>query len=222
MCFSTGASFGAGAVLTLIGVASARKVHDRSQVPLALFPFIFAGQQFAEGFVWLSLSKSDYSIWHDIAIYSFLTFSHIIWPVWIPFSIMLLEMDLKRRKMLKFLLAAGIMLALYHVYCLMYLPVNTRINGHHLQYLIAHPVSLLIAANILYGLSTILPPFISSIRRIWWLGLFIIVSYIAAYLMYRAYVISVWCYFATMLSVIVYLILTGLRKVSPGQSGSIK
>ena len=212
MCFSTGASFGAGAVLTIIGVASARKVHDRSQIPLALFQFIFAGQQLAEGFVWLSLNNSENLGWQDISIYSFLTVSHIIWPVWIPFSILLLEKDLKRRKMLKFLLAAGIVLALYHFYCLVYLTVNARIHGHHIQYLIEHPVPLLLAANILYGLSTIFSSLISSSCRMWWLGLFILFSYIAAYLINRENVISVWCFFATSLSVIVYLILRGFPK----------
>ena len=217
MCFSASASFGSGVVLVIMGVASISKVEGRSELPLAFFPFIFAIQQVSEGFVWLSLTNPTYSGWQDIPMYSFLIFSHVLWPTWIPFSILLLEKDLQRKKILWFLFGTGITMGLYHIYCLIYLPVNARIDGHHIQYLIAHPVSLLMPANILYALATIFPPFISSIRRMWWLGLFILISYIAAYLVYRAYVISVWCYFATLLSIIVYLILTRFQKQSSGQ-----
>ena len=218
MCFSASASFGAGAVLTVIGFVTARKIHERSQLPLALFPFIFAVQQFSEGLVWLSLSNPHFEGWQDIPIYAFLIFSHIIWPVWIPLSILFLEKQPKRRKVLKFLLAAGITLALYHIYCLMALVVTAAIDGHHIQYLIAHPRSMLMPANILYALATIFSSFFSSIRRVWWLGLFIMISYIVAYLVYKAYIVSVWCYLATLLSIVVYVILSTLRrKISLGK-----
>lgn len=199
MCFSAGASFGSGAILSLIGVAAFRKVNHPNQLPLATFPFLFSIQQICEGFVWLSLTDPSYSVWQHPGIYGFLSFSHIVWPVWIPFSVILLEKDSNRKRILRVLLAAGISLALYHVYCLLILTVTATIDGHHIRYLIAHPTRLLMIANILYVLSTIIPFFISSVRRMWWLGVYVIVSYLAAYILFKAYVISVWCYFATML-----------------------
>ena len=212
MCFSASASFGSGVVLSMIGIASVRKIENPPQLPLGLFPFLFALQQFSEGFVWLPLTNPSYAGWQNIPIYSFLTFSHIIWPVLIPLSILSLEKDFMRRKILQGLLAAGITLALYHVFCLVFLNVTVRIESHHIQYLIAHPVSLLMAANVFYALSTILPFFISSIKRMWLIGLFIILSYIVTFILYKDYAISVWCYFATFISLMVYLILSGLQK----------
>lgn len=55
---------------------------------------------------------------------------------------------------------------------------------------------------------------ILSISRMWWLGLYIIILYLAAYILFEAYVISVWCYFATILSVYTYMILCGFRRNS--------
>lgn len=196
----------------MIGIASVRKIEKPSQLPLGLFPFLFSLQQFSEGFVWLSLTNPSYAGWQNIPMYSFLTFSHIIWPAWILLSILLLEKDIMRRKILQGLSGAGIMLALYHVFCLIFLNVTSRIEGHHIQYLIAHPGSLLMAANIFYALATILPFFISSVKRMWWIGLFIILSYIATFILYKAYVISVWCYFATFISLVVYLNLSRIQK----------
>lgn len=212
MCFSAGASFGSSAILALIGVASIRKTSHPAHFPFSTYPFIFSFQQLSEGFVWLSLNNPSYFAWQNFPVYTFLTFSHVVWPVWIPLSILLLEKDLIRRKVLKLLLTAGISLSLYHVYCLLFLTVNTRIDGLHIQYFIAHPANLLMIANIFYVLSTILPFLISSINRMWWLGVYVIISYLAAFILFKVYVISVWCYFATMLSVFIYMILCRLRK----------
>ena len=212
MCFSAGASFGSGAILSLIGVATIRKMNHPNQLPLATFPFIFSFQQFFEGFVWLSLTNPSYFAWQNLFVYAFLTFSHIVWPFWIPLSILLLEKDLNRKRIIWGLLGAGISLALYHVYCLLFLTVNTRIDAHHIQYRIAHPTTLLMTANILYVLSTIFPFLISRISRMWWLGVYIIISYLAAHILFKAYVISVWCFFATILSVFIYMILCRFHK----------
>lgn len=221
MCFSASASFGSGVVLSIIGVAALRKTETSSQLALGCFPFIFAVQQFSEGFVWLSVTNPAYAGWQEIPAYSFLIFSHIVWPIWIPLAILLLEKNIKRKKILGFLLGTGIVLATYHVFCLIFLPVTIRVDEHHLQYLIAHPTWLLMIGNIFYGLSTILPSFISSVKRMWWLGAFTVVSYIVAHLFFQAYVISVWCYFATLLSVIAYLILARINSSRRKPAGNL-
>jgi len=48
----------------------------------------------------------------------------------------------------------------------------------------------------------------------WWLGFFISISYVATALFYNAYIISVRCYFAALLSVIIYWILNGLPVIT--------
>ena len=41
MCFSASASFGAGVVLNVIGVATIKKTHHSPQLLFASIPFIF-------------------------------------------------------------------------------------------------------------------------------------------------------------------------------------
>ena len=54
MCFSATASFGASAVLGVIGVAAVAKAKTKPQRLFASIPLVFAVQQLSEGFLWLS------------------------------------------------------------------------------------------------------------------------------------------------------------------------
>ena len=66
MCFSASASFGAGIVLSSIGIATITKTQSRSQLSLAFIPLIFAVQQFSEGFLWLSLLHPGFAFLQQI------------------------------------------------------------------------------------------------------------------------------------------------------------
>ena len=57
MCFSANASFGAGVVLTIIGVAAIKKVQHPSQILFASIPLLFAVQQISEGILWITLLR---------------------------------------------------------------------------------------------------------------------------------------------------------------------
>jgi hypothetical protein len=215
MCFSASASFGSGIVLSLMGMATLRKASVPSQIPIAVFPFIFAVQQFAEGIVWISLLNPQLAGMQAFAVYAFLSFSHVIWPMLMPLSILLLEKERVRRNILWLLLSAGVALALYHIFALFNYPVSTRIDQHHVQYFIQQQPRMRLPANMLYGLAAILPAFVSSLRRMWWLGMFLFISYTATYLFFHIYVVSVWCYFAAFISILIYLLLSDIRTVSP-------
>ena len=120
MCFSAVASFGAGTVLTFIGVASLKKVQSPSQIAFASVPLIFAVQQISEGFVWLSLSNQTFVGLHQMMTYVFLFFAQVVWPIWVPFAIMKLEKNDKRKKMLKVIVAIGGLVSLYLLFCLIH------------------------------------------------------------------------------------------------------
>ncbi len=104
MCFSTSASFGAGAILAVIGVASIKKAKSPSETFFASIPLIFSFQQFTEGFVWLSLSNPTYAFLQQISTYTFLFIAQVIWPTWVPLSIFLLEKKSKRKIIQKILI----------------------------------------------------------------------------------------------------------------------
>ncbi len=212
MCFSATASLSAGIVLTVIGIASIRKVESSSQIVFASIPLVFAIQQFTEGLVWLSLSHTEFEPIHEIAMYAFLIFAQIIWPLWVPFAMLMLEKNATRKKLLQILIVLGMILASYTAFAFLSYKVEAKIQGHHIEYLIDYPHEFNDFIAILYVISTILPPFLSSVKRMWILGIFILLTAIVTAIFYEVYLISVWCFFAALMSVFVFGIMRGIEK----------
>src|SRR3546814_519520 len=96
MCFSATASFTAGTALSAVGGLTLRKSQGKVELPLALVPLLFGVQQFAEGFLWLSL-RNDLPTVRTSATYIFSMFSHVWWPIFVPLAILLVEHDRRRR-----------------------------------------------------------------------------------------------------------------------------
>src|SRR3990167_4363561 len=92
MCFSTEASFVAAGMLTLISVATFFNVHSRKIIPFASIPLLFAIQQAIEGITWVSLNAGDNSSFlYQFSVFSYLFIACILWPVWMPASLYMLE-----------------------------------------------------------------------------------------------------------------------------------
>jgi hypothetical protein len=72
MCFSAGASFAGGALITTIGVLTVRKNKESSRRLFAAMPLIFGVQQISEGFVWIALQSPGHEMMQGIAAYIFL------------------------------------------------------------------------------------------------------------------------------------------------------
>jgi uncharacterized membrane protein len=66
----------------------------------------------------------------------------------------------------------------------------------------------------LYYLPTIISPFVSSIKRTNLLGTSILISFLASKLFFEQYAISVWCFFAALMSVIVYVVVKDMKIAS--------
>jgi hypothetical protein len=212
MCFSAGASFGAGAVLSAVGVITLRSVRNRSQIPFASIPMLFALQQFAEGLVWLSLTNGHFSGWRSFSANLFLIFAQVLWPVWIPCAILLIEKNPKRRLLLRMLLGIGIALAGSLAYYMLTLPMKAQIINRHIDYTLNIPVVFTWISSILYFFSPVLPTFVSTTKRVYLLGIAIVISYLFTKVFYEAQLISVWCFFAALISVLVLYILVKLNE----------
>lgn len=207
MCFSASASFGAGIVLAVIGAATIKKRELPSQFYIATIPFLFTIQQVSEGFLWLALQNPIFSTLEKPATYTFLFFAQVVWPVWLPFSIFKLEREELRKNILLIPLLIGMLVSFYLAYCLLSYNVNAKIFGYHISYQQDYPIRFGGYGDFLYIVATIFPPLISSIKRMWILGLIILVSYIITMLYYVDNIISVWCFFASAISVVVLYIL---------------
>lgn len=213
MCFSAEASFGVSAIILTIGAVSIKKSSNLPQRVLSCIPFVFGIQQFAEGILWLSLTHTGLVKWSITSTYVFLVFAQVVWPILVPLSVMLLEKDKKNKKVLKGLLAMGIILGSYLLYCLMYYQVQSDVSCNHIVYAVYYPIRFKYS-GIFYFIPTVIPPIISSIKRLRLLGIVIFISHIITRIFYEDYLISVWCYFAAIISVVVLAVTIQLNNQS--------
>ena len=214
MCFSANASFGAGIILTAIGVASVRKVQRPSAFMFASIPLFFALQQLSEGILWLSLTGERFSFMERISTYTFLFFAQVVWPVWVPLSIVMIEKKEQRKKIGKALVVIGTVISIYLAYCLFSYPVKANILGHHVAYKQAYPIEPMRYGGFLYFIAIIVPPFFSTIKKMWTLGAAILISYILTAVYYQYYIVSVWCFFASIISVTVFILMKNLKSAN--------
>ena len=63
----------------------------------------------------------------------------------------------------------------------------------------------------MYFIPTILPPFLSVWKRVWVLGLFLLVSYLVSKFYFADAVVSVWCYLAAFISFIIWWALSEMK-----------
>lgn len=112
MCFSATASFVAGFSLSAVGMVALRKTTRRTQVPFALIPLLFGVQQIIEGMLWLSF-RFDAALLKELMIYAFSAIAQSLWPIYVPFSVGLLEPIRWRRNVLFLFQIIGIGVGLY-------------------------------------------------------------------------------------------------------------
>lgn len=221
MCFSPSVSFGAGIVLSAVGVASIGRSRTVPQRALSVIPMLFAIQQFSEGVVWLSLLQPAWAHWHMTATYAFLIFAQMVWPVYVPLSMYLFEQDKKRKTIILITLFAGILLATYIGVALFLYPPVAVIGMHHIQYKLSFALANQWYYGVLYFIPTILSSVISSNKSLRWLGYLFLASYIFTRLLFHLYVISVWCFFGAVISIYVLAVIVNLnRKNNQSLSGT--
>lgn len=207
MCFSTTASFASGVILTAIGVASIKKVQDKTQILFACIPFIFAIQQFSEGFVWISLLHSTNYFWQQLATNTFLLFALVIWPAWVPISMFLIEKIHNRKIILGVFSGLGILFSILSAVYLTIYKSEAQITSYHVHYELYIPFGAKIMIGILYLIPTVISNFISSKKGVPLMGIFVLLSYLISRLFFDDYVISVWCFFSALISMTIYFIL---------------
>ncbi|MBI1213458.1 MAG: hypothetical protein GC190_18515 [Alphaproteobacteria bacterium] len=207
MCFSATASFIAGSVLTVTGIATLRMTSQKSEIPFAMVPLLFGVQQFVEGLIWLSLQNDLTANATLTFLYSL--FSHVLWPVYIPFAVRLLEPVAWRRSAIAACLAIGVAVALYLLYFIVQFPVTARVAGSHIAYESPHFYAA--PTMVLYLIATCAGSLFSSDRIIQLFGALSFATFIAAYAIHVATFFSVWCFFAALLSLIIFFYLRKRR-----------
>jgi len=206
MCFSTTASFTSAALLLVVGGVASRHVRVRAEWPYALLPALFGLQQLLEGLIWIALGDGGsgcigQSLTALTQAYS--VFSQVIWPIYVPVAVWLLEPHPRRRKVFMGISAAGALVSLFLLQAMIKNPVTARLQENHIAYAFTHVH--IVSATLLYLLGTCVAPLLSSHGSVRLFGVAAASSAVLAYIAYSTWFISVWCFFAGVLSCVVLL-----------------
>ncbi|MFA6260549.1 MAG: DUF6629 family protein [Bacteroidia bacterium] len=210
MCFSATASFTAAAVIGSIGVVTWRAAKKPGEKFLGAVPFLFAVQQLAEGIVWLSFTKPGWSEMQVPASLGFLSFAWIIWPILIPYAVLKLEHPGIRREMLIILCIIGLVSGAYALFLMLFAYPVPVIEKFHIDYRIDEDYrsnTLSMVRQTAYVFSTVVALFISSVRGMKVLAIGNLIALGITYFFYRNALPSTWCFFAAILSLIIYWII---------------
>lgn len=209
MCFSAAASFTTGTILSAAGSVTLKQVKEKKELPLGLVPLLFGVQQIIEGLVWLSFGNAAFN---TVATYAYTFFSHILWPIFIPICVLLLEKNKTRRKILQFFVGLGLIVGFVLLYFILANGVSSTIVQNSISYKVSYPY--LPFESIFYLLATCGSSFFSSHKTVNFLGIAGIISAFISYQFYIQTFTSVWCFFAAILSGLIFLHFRKKKKVA--------
>lgn len=227
MCFSAGASFTTAAILIPAGWYCLQKGRrlKRGNELFALFPLLFGLQQALEGTVWWGLAVDEARI-VQLAALGFLFFSHLFWLAWIPLSCHLTEQQPQRRRWFLLLTLVGTLFGGSLFLPLLFEPERLLVSS--LNHAILYQTTLLYDAYLprevitaAYALIVLVPLLLSSERYHRVLGGLVLGSALLTLLIFDYAFISVWCYFAALISLYIYysLVIQAVPAAPPAATG---
>ena len=199
MCFSATASFVAGGALSAVGVSLLVKTKTKKELPLASIPLLFGIQQLIEGVVWLSFGTPALN---TAATYAYALFSHVLWPILVSFAVLAIETDPARKKILHMTFLAGASVGLYFLQSILTDSLTAHIVHDSIAYRSPHLYPF--TTIVLYLVATCGSCLVSSHKIINLFGVVLGVSFAIAAWFFIETFFSVWCFFAAILSVIIY------------------
>lgn len=206
MCFSAQASFIAGTGLTGFGIYLLNSLKDKKMLFFKAIPLLFGIQQLCEGVVWITQLNPDLALHNMLARYAFLFFAFFLWPLYIPYSLLQIEVDQGNKRCLSALFGAGASVATTLAWVSVTVGVASTISCNHIEYILDIPSVIALPGTVWYCVATIAPFFVVKKRYMQQFGLILLASALVSAYAYQAWFTSVWCFFAALLSVLVYKI----------------
>jgi hypothetical protein len=194
MCFSATASFVTAGMTGAIGVLTITRARKRRALPLATAPLVFGLQQGIEGLLWLYLPAAPANATAGSLALLFLLFALVLWPMYAPIAVLLVEPSEKRRRLMQVCLAVGGGVSAYMLWWILTRPPAAVIADGHIVYVTGLGHALVIAPA--YLVATSLPLLSSSRRSVVTLGFIVAAGSVVAYGFYWEAFVSVWCFFA--------------------------
>ena len=202
MCFSATASFIASGVIGTIGVATLRHVREPRTLLFASVPLLFALHQFCEGFVWLGLDGRIGKIALDHVAFLFSIYAQGALPLLMPLAVLLMEPAGWRRRAILALTCIGAVACIWDIIGLIAFPSHTFVQCHSIVY--RNPLTGNLFISCLYILATCGALLLSTHRVVMWYGVLNIIGLTIVEIVRDFAFASVWCFYAAILSVILY------------------
>jgi hypothetical protein len=163
---------------------------------------IFGVQQAAEGIVWQTLGHASAGFLHQFGSVLFVTVALVIWPSWLPWSLYQIEVNEKRKTILKYIGIMGFGVSCLAASVLYGVEVQAYSIGHSMGYAFLNfnrswPANL---DFLLYDIPTMVPFFVSSLRTVKKAGYLVLGGLLIAQVINREATTSVWCFFAALTS----------------------
>ena len=197
------ANFTLAGMLLVIGVLTLKKVSHPAELVFASLPLLFGLHQFIQGFVWLGLYHMVSPRTLHIASMLFIFYAQAILPFWVPLAIWLLEPRGPRRQSIAALLVVGGLLMAYVSWGLLRQPTQVFVSHYSLVYFNPHTRHLWVA--LIYILTTCGSLILSQSVAIQLFGLLNLLGLLLVYLIAQYSFTALWCLYAALVSVILYL-----------------
>ena len=217
ICFSAEISFGAAAVIGTTGVLAMRKARSSNFRLFAMIPIFFAIQQAAEGVVWLALSNEDLKYLLPTFTYVFIFFAWIIWPFFVPYAFWRMEKNFLRKRLLLFLVYLGFAVSAVLLFVMTRDQVYATVVDCSIHYGYSFSYDGKWFLGVAYVMVTILPVMLSSLKLSWLLGILNLGGYFASKIYWDEQVISIWCFFAAVSSILIYYLIHTNQKYTDYQ-----
>lgn len=211
MCFSVEADVVAGAVLLPMAVVSLREVRQARELPFASLPLLFALHQLAEAVIWATYDVHAVSEPRgQVAVWVYVGFALVVLPTLFPLSVLLLEPQGDRLRVVPFA-ALGAALSLVYAVEAFSAPVTVVVHPHALEYAtgLSHGGFLAVA----YVVAVIGPAVLSGYRSVVAFGWVNLAGLVVVAVVYQDAFASLWCVYAALTSTLVMVHMIRRRRL---------
>lgn len=210
MCFSVEADVAVGLALLPVAALSLREVRCAREAPFAALPLVLAAHQLIEAVVWAGAEGRVGEGLAHAATIAYLVIALPLLPTLMPLSVVLLEPPERRGRVTPFLLL-GVVVSAYLGWAVATHEVTVRALPHALDYDVGLQYGGLWAT--LYIVAVIGPPVMSGYRSIIAFGVANLVGLAVVAWLYRDAFVSLWCVYAAVVSVLVWLHMVRRRRI---------
>jgi len=185
-----------------VGIVSNRMSLPAGSRVLAAFPLLFGVHQGIEGVIWLSMAYATPVFFQKCIVFIYEIIAVAAWPILCPLSVLLIEPSGQKRPIVRWFLGGGILLAAYLAWFIAIGPLTATVGGCSLQYdnIVPFPEYMVL----IYVFIVASPYLLARNGYLVAFGIFLVVGWRLAALINELTFVSVWCFFAAILSLLIY------------------